>query len=140
MESIVTTQVVDQLSEFINLAKKDPKAEVECKLLSGKIQTKDVADRIMKEIMTLSIGVQTEEHRLSISYTDGNRVVIDGVRNIQKLCVTNAFKEIPLEVQKKIKYFDGQKDIIDVPEASARFTLRSEQLVRKDWEGNPSDQ
>ena len=139
MESIVTTQVADQLSEFINLAKKDPKAEVECKLLSGKIQTKDVADRIMKEIMTLSIGVQTEEHRLSISYTDGNRVVIDGVRNIQKLCVTNAFKEIPLEVQKKIKYFDGQKDIIDVPEASARFTLRSEQLVRKDWEGNPSD-
>ena len=139
MESIITTQVVDQLSEFINLAKKDPKAEVECKLLSGKIQTKDVADRIMKEIMTLSIGVHTEEHRLSISYADGNRVVIDGVRNIQKLCVNNAFKEIPLEVQKKIKYFDGQKDIIDAPEASAKFTLRSEQLVRKDWEGNPSD-
>jgi hypothetical protein len=29
--------------------------------------------------------------------------------------------------------------VVDVPEASARFTLRSEQLLRKDWEGNPSD-
>jgi ribA/ribD-fused uncharacterized protein len=139
MESIVTTQVVDQLSEFINISKKDPKAEVECKLLSGKIQTKDVADRILKEIMTLAIGVQSEEHRLTIAYPDGNRVVINDVRNIQKLCLTNSFKEVPLEVQKKIKYFDGSKDVIDSPEASARFTLRSEQIVRKDWEGNPSD-
>jgi hypothetical protein len=29
--------------------------------------------------------------------------------------------------------------MIDVPEASARFTLRSEQKIRNDWEGNPSD-
>jgi hypothetical protein len=139
MESIVTTQVVDRLSEFIDISKKDPKAEVECKLLSGKIQTKDVADRILKEISTMSIGLQTEEHRLTIIYPEGNRVVIDGPRNIQKLCLTNSFKEVPLEVQKKIKYFDGQKDIIDAPEASARFTICSEQTIRKDWEGNPSD-
>jgi len=139
MESIVTTQVVGQLSEFINISKKDPKAEVECKLLSGKIQTKDVADRILKEILTMSIGVQSEEHRLTIAYADGNRVIVENVRNIQKLCVTNSFKEIPLEVQKKVKYFDGQKDVIDASEASAKFTLRSEQTVRKDWEGNPSD-
>ena len=139
MEAIITTQVVNELSSFIDISKKDPKAEVECKLLSGKIQTKDTADRILKEIESLSIGSQTEEHRITICYPDGNRVVIDGSQNIHTLCVSNSFKGIPLKVEKKVKYFDGKKDIIDVPEASARFTLRSEELVRKDWEGNPSD-
>jgi ribA/ribD-fused uncharacterized protein len=139
MEAIITTQVVNELSSFIDISKKDPKAEVECKLLSGKIQTKDTADRILKEIESLSIGSQTEEHRITICYPDGNRVVITDSQNIHKLCVSNSFKGIPLKVEKKVKYFDGKKDIIDVPEASARFTLRSEELVRKDWEGNPSD-
>ena len=46
MDNIVTTQVLDDIKSFVDIAKKDPKAELECKLLSGKIQTKDVADRI----------------------------------------------------------------------------------------------
>jgi len=142
MDNIVTTQVGDEIISFLDIAKKDPKAEVECKLLSGKIQTKDVADRILASIQTLVIGAQTEEQRLSITYADGTRVNIVGPQNIQKLCIQNSFKEIPLEVEKKQKYFEsslGKKDVIEVPEASARFTLRSEQILRKDWEGNPSD-
>lgn len=139
MESIITSQDLVELSGFIQIAKKDPKAELECKLLSGKIQTKDVADRILKAVQSLSVGAEVEEQRLTIAYSDGNRVVVADSQNILKLCVSNSFKGIPLNVEKKTKYFDGKKDIIDVPEASARFTLCSEQHVRKDWEGNPSD-
>lgn len=142
MDNIITTQVVSELVSFVDITKRDSKAEFECKLLSGKIQTKDVADRILKSIQTISIGPQTEENRLSISYADGTRVIISGSQNIHKLCVNNSFKEIPLEVERKQKYFEGslgKKDVIDAPEASAKFTLKSEQPLRKDWEGNPSD-
>jgi ribA/ribD-fused uncharacterized protein len=142
MDSIVSKQIIDEVISFVDIAKKDPKAELECKLLSGKIQTKDVADRIIHAIQTLAVGVETEEHRLSIAYADGSRVIVKEIQNIHKLCVNNSFKEIPLEVEKKQKYFEGnlgKRDMIDAPEASARFTLRSEQIVRKDWEGNPSD-
>jgi hypothetical protein len=142
MDNIVTTQVLDELISFVDIAKKDHKVELECKLLSGKIQTKDVADRILKSIQTIAVGVQSEEHRLTIAYADGTRVIVNNSQNIHKLCVNNSFKEIPLLVERKQKYFDstiGKRDVIDVPEASARFTLRSEQPIRKDWEGNPSD-
>lgn len=142
MESIVTTQVLDELSTFIDIAKKDPKAEVECKLLAGKIQTKDVADRILKSIQEIAIGSTTDENRLSISYSDGTRVIVDGAQYIHKLVTANSFKEIPLTVERKQRYFEsnlGKRDILEAPEASARFTLRSEQQLRKDWEGNPSD-
>lgn len=142
METIVTTQVLDELSTFIDISKKDPKAEVECKLLAGKIQTKDIADRILKSIQSIAIGAVEEEHRLTIAYSDGTRVLVDGVQNIHKLVSTNSFKEIPLIVQRKNRYFEsnlGKRDVIDAQEASARFTLRSEQQLRKDWEGNPSD-
>jgi len=142
MDNIITTQVVSELVSFVDIAKRDSKAELECKLLSGKIQTKDTADRMLRAIQTLSIGPQLEEHRLSIAYADGIRVTISGSQNIHKLCLNNSFKEIPLEVERKQKYFEGslgKKDAIDVPEASAKFTLRSEQPLRKDWEGNPSD-
>jgi hypothetical protein len=91
MDKIVTTETVQNITEFIKIAKQDPKAEVECKLLSGKIQTKDTADRILKAIQTLSVGAQSEEHRLSIAYADNNRVVINGAQNIHKLCVQNSF-------------------------------------------------
>ena len=63
-------------------------------------------------------------------------------QNIHKLCLTNSFREVPLIVEKKVRYFDGslgKKDLIDVPEWNLRFTLRSESEIRKDFEGNPSD-
>ena len=58
MNNIVTTQVSDEIISFLDIAKKDPKAEVECKLLSGKIQTKDVADRILKAVQGIAVGAE----------------------------------------------------------------------------------
>lgn len=142
MESIVTTETIKDLTEFIQISKQDPKAEVECKLLSGKIQTKDVADRILESILTLSIGSTIEENRLTICYPDSTRVIINEAQNIHKICTKNSFREVPLVVEKKHRYYDGivgKKDMIDVPEGNLRFTLRSEEQIRKDWEGNPSD-
>lgn len=142
MENIITTSVIDEVSTFFDIAKKDPKAEVECKLLAGKIQTKDVADRILKAIQTIAVGAVTEEHRLSIAYADGTRVIVEDAPNIHKLASSNSFKGIPLHVERKQRYFEsnlGKRDIVELTEVSARFTLRSEQILRKDWEGNPSD-
>ena len=139
MESIISSQVIKDVSNFLNISKKDPKAEFECKVLSGKIQTKDIADRLLKTLKSLSVGIQSEDNYITISYSDGNRVIINEAQNIQKLCVSNSFKNIPLKVEKKVNYFNGKQDIIDVPDSSIRFTLKSEDLVRKDWEGNPSD-
>jgi len=142
MESLITPPVLESLSEFLDIAKRDPKAEVECKLLSGKIQLKDVSDRILKAIESVSAGLPVEESRMTLSYPDSSRVSIVGPQNIQKLCVTNSFKGVPLNVERKKRYFEGnvgKRDILDVPDANVRFTLRSETPVRKDWEGNPSD-
>ena len=142
MDAILSPDIVKDFQSFIKIAKHDSKAELECKLLSGKIQTKDVADRILQAIATLSIGIATEEHRLTIAYPDSTRVVVKDPLNIQKLCVTNSFREIPLLVEKKQRYYDSnssKKDVIDASEGNMRFTLRTEESVRKDWEGNPSD-
>lgn len=142
MESLITPPVLDSLIEFLDISKRDSKAEVECKLLSGKIQVKDVADRIMKAVESISIGQPVEENRVTLSYPDSNRVSIVGPQNIQKLCVSNSFRGIPLNVERKKRYFEGtigKRDVLDVPDANVRFTLRSETPVRKDWEGNPSD-
>ena len=60
MENIISTQVLDEVSTFVDISKRDPKAEVECKLLSGKISTKDVADRILKAVQTIAVGAVNE--------------------------------------------------------------------------------
>lgn len=139
MEDIVTTSVTDGISRFIDTAKKDPKVEVECKLLSGRIQTKDVADRIVEAIKTLSIGSVTEENRMTFSYPDSTRVTVLGVSNVQRLIVSNTFRGIELSVERKQRYLDGKGDVIDAPEANLRVTMSSETPIRKDWEGNPND-
>jgi ribA/ribD-fused uncharacterized protein len=139
MEGIVTMSVIENIAEFIKTAKKDPKAEFECKLLAGKIRLKNEADRIINAISTLSIGAVNEENRLTISYPDSTRVTVNGAQNIQKICVSNSFRGIELNVEKKDRYFAGKNDVLDIPEANLRFTLSSETPLRKDWEGNPSD-
>ena len=95
MEQIVTTKVVDEIVGFIDIAKKDLNAEVECKLLAGKIQIKDTADRILAAIQTLAVGAQIEEQRLSVTYQDGTRVNVVDSHNIQKQCINNSYKEQP---------------------------------------------
>ena len=142
METLVTPQVIENITDFIEVSKKDPKAEVECKLLSGKIQTKDVADRILKAVQTLSIGAATEEHRLSLSYPDNTRVNVLTPPLVHKVCVQGSFKDVPVLVEVKKPYYEkgaGKKDIIDVQDVNTRFSLRSEKEVRRDWEGSPND-
>jgi ribA/ribD-fused uncharacterized protein len=124
------------LQSFIDIAKKDPKAELECKLLSGQIQTKDVADRMMKAIQTLS-GQYVDTSLLRVSYDD-IRVEVEGAHNIQKVCATNAFRGVPLVVQKKT-YYDDSKNTLDVPDVYSRFTVRIEKTLRKDWDASPND-
>ena len=141
MEEIISPQVLEGLVSFIAISKQDPKAEVECKMLSDRIQTKDVADRILKAIDGLCSGQPTEENRLSLSYGE-TRVNVLTPQHIHKVCITNSFKEIPLTVEKKTRYYEsntGNKDTLDAPEANIRFTLRTEQPIRKDWDGSPSD-
>lgn len=143
MEALLTPQVIKQITEFISVAKNDPKAEVECKLLSGRIQTKNIADRILKSVQTLSVGKSDEEDRMTLSYrTDDIRVSVVTLPRIHKVCVQNSFKDIPLIVEQKKSYYDrgyGKSDVIDLPDVNAKFTLKSEKEIRRDWDGNPSD-
>lgn len=124
------------LEEFITIAKKETSVELECKLLANKIQIKDTANHILSAIKTITVS-ETSENRATFSYTDGTRVSIVGPENIHKLCLTNSFKDIPLDVEKKQIY--SEKSTIDVPDSDIRFTLRTEKHMRKDWEGSPSD-
>ena len=135
----LSPQNLSSLEGFLNIAKSDPKAEVECKILSGKIQTKDVVERIISAIQTLSIGPPKEEQYLTVSYPDNTRVVVHGVPLIHKVCSNNSFREISLEVERKERYYDGKRDVIDVPEINSKFTLRRETPIKKDYDGNPND-
>ena len=139
MESIVTTPVIENIAGFINTAKLDPKAELECKLLAGKIQTKDIADKILKAIESVTIGIKTEKNYMTFSYPDSTRVTVDGVQNIHSVCVSNSFKGVLVSVEKKNRYSDGRKDVIDIPDAYLKYTLNSETPLGKDWHGNASD-
>ena len=135
----ITPQHQKVLEEFLKIAKGDPKAEVECKLLSGKIQTKDVLDRILKTVHTLSIGPPKESQYLTVSYPDNTRVIVDGIHPIHKVCTNNSFREIPLNVERKERYWDGKRDILDISEILSKFTLRRETQIKKDHDGNPND-
>jgi ribA/ribD-fused uncharacterized protein len=133
------TDVIQQL----DLARRDPKAEFECKVLAGSIQTKDVADRLLQAIRTITVGPPKETHLLRVLYQDDIRVEIEGLANIQRVCATNSFQGIPLDVQRKTGYHarmqSSGKDTIDVPDYRTRCTLRFEESIRKDWDLSPSD-
>ena len=135
----LSPQNLSTLEGFLNIAKSDPKAELECKLLSGKIQTKDVVDRILSAIQKLSIGPPKEEQYLTVSYPDNTRVVVHGVHHIHKVCSNNSFREISLEVERKERYYDGKRDVVEVSDINSKFTLRRETPIKKDYDGNPND-
>ena len=145
MESLLPSTARNNLKEFASLVKKDTHAELECKILPNQIHTKDVADRIVSTIQLYSRGAPVEEHRATFSYSDGLRVVVVGAENIHKVCTTGSFRGVPLEVERKRRYFEvvtaisGKSDMIDVPDASVRFTLRHEEHLRKDFSGAPMD-
>ena len=145
MESLLPSTVRNSLKEFASLVKKDTHAELECKILPNQIHTKDVADRIVASLQLYSRGAPTEEHRATFSYSDGLRVIVVGAENIHKVCTTGSFRGVQLEVERKRRYFEvvtaitGKSDMIDVPDASVRFTLRHEEHLRKDFSGAPMD-
>jgi ribA/ribD-fused uncharacterized protein len=136
MESFVTPVALSTLTEYIRLAKTNPKVEVECKLLSGLVQTKDVADRIIRSAEALSIETKEQEPYLTLSYPDDVRIVVNGVQSVHKVCTTNSLRGIAVDVEKKQRY--GGKDVLDAPELNARFTLRTETKLKKDSDENPN--
>lgn len=139
MESLLSTVArkdLDHLASFV----KHSNAELECKVLSNQIQTKDIADRILKKIESFSAGPVVETVRATFSYPDNIRVIVAGAENIHKVCTTNGFKGTPLKVERKSNYFGGsQPDRVDVPEAGVSFTLRKEEEVRRDFSGAAMD-
>jgi len=126
------------ITGFIDIAKKDDKAELECSVLSNRIQTKDIADRIVGSILTLSCGPPTETSILRVMYPDDIRVEVETPQNIQRVCATSSFKAIPLTVQRK-SYYGTDKDNVDSPDIYSRFRLRKEETVRRDWDASPND-
>ena len=135
METLIPSSIQNEIEEFVSIAAKDKKAELEIKVLAGQIQTKDTADRIVKAIERVAVGELVDEHHATFSYSDGLRVTVNGPENILKVCSTNAFRGVPLTVERKRRYFDvagNGKDIIDIPDLRLRFTLRHEDPLRKD--------
>lgn len=128
------------MEALFDVAKSDKKAELECTLLPGQILTKNVADRILEAVRSLSTGSFTETSLLRVFYPDDIRVEVLSPHLIQKVCSQNSFKGVPLEVQKKSFYHREQaKDNLELPDLYARLKLRSEVVVRKDWDASPSD-
>ena len=143
MESLISTATRQQIEQLVDLANSDKKAEMEMKVLAGQIQIKDVADRIVKAIESVTTGGFTDEHRATFTYSDGLRVNVVGPENILKVCTTNSFRGIPLNVERKRRYFEvaegSGNDVLDVPDLKLRFTLRHEEPLRKDFSGAPMD-
>ena len=138
MESLLSSTGradLENLASFV----KHPNTELECKVLSGQIQTKDIADRIIKSIEEFSAGPPSETIRATFCYPDGLRVIANGAENIHKICSTNSFKGTQVKVERKTRYFGDKTDMVEVPEAGIRFTLRKEEDVRRDFSGSPSD-
>jgi ribA/ribD-fused uncharacterized protein len=147
MESLIPSTVRSDIEELVAIAAKDKKAELEVKVLAGQIQTKDVADRIVKAIELMSANSQVDEHHVTFSYSDGLRVTVQGAPNILTVCSSNSFRGVPLSVERKRRYFDvpGSRadskvsDTVDVADLRLRFTLRHEEPLRKDFSGTPMD-
>lgn len=142
MEALIPSSVQNDIRELVSVYSKEKNTELEIKVLAGQIHTRDVADRIVRAIEEITSGGVLEEHRASFSYSDGMRVVVTGPENIHKVCMNNSFRGVPLHVERKQRYSDrvpGKKDSVDVPELKLRFTLRTEEPLRKDFSGTPMD-
>ena len=146
MERALTgNRVLGDLREFVSIRNRDDHAEFEARILAGRIQTKDVAERLKKEIEELSGTPPTEEHRLTYAYEDGLRVSVVGATQIHKVCTTKSFNKIPALVERKTGFFAAAeanltgKDTLDVPDWYTRFSLKSEREIRRDHNGPVDD-
>jgi len=134
-------QEPEAVESLIEIANRDASAEFEVKLLAGRLVTRDISDRILSVIESLSEGEHKEEHRLTYTFTDGRRVHILEPANIHKVCVNQAFTGLPVTVERKTRYFDSAtgRDMVDCPDILTRFTLRSEKPIKSDYSGDPND-
>jgi ribA/ribD-fused uncharacterized protein len=146
------TRQGSDILELISIRNQQRYTEFEVKLLTGRIQTRDVAERILKVVKDLAIRT-SEEHRAVYVFPDNLRVNIVGISNIHKLCQTKSFKGIPVVVERKTRYFDSidrsegeietkldvGKDTLDVPDFFSRFTLRTEKPLKTDYAGDVDD-
>jgi hypothetical protein len=141
MESLLSSPAKADILEMIKVASQDKHAELELKVLSGQIQTKDVADRIVQAIESITTGGAKDSHLARFSYPDGLRVTVSGADNVFKLATSGSFRGLPLEVERKRRYFEtgAGKDVLDVPDLKLRATLRHEEPLRKDFSGAPMD-
>ena len=146
MEALIPPTTLTKLVGLAAVVSEDPKAELEVKVLTGQIRTKDAADRIVRTIEEIAVGDPVDEHRATFSYPDGLRVTVLGPENIHKVCTTGSFQGVPLTVERKRKYFDVPKsggkiqdDVIDIADLKIRFTLRHEEELRKDFSGAAMD-
>lgn len=148
METLISASVRADVTKMVSIAAKDPKAELEVKVLTGQLRTKDEVDRLTKTIEDLTTGGFTEEHRATFTYYgDGLRVAVTSPETIYKLCTSGSFRGLPLTVERKRKYFDvpesGDKtiptDTLDIPDLKLRVSLRHEEPLRRDFSGSPMD-
>ena len=141
MESLLPAPTREAITKLVTTASKDAKAELEVKVLTGQLQTKDEADRVIAALSDLTTGGPTESHRATFSYSDGLRVTVTTPEHILKVCSTGSFRGVPLEVERKKQYSDisGERDTLDVPDLKLRVKLRREEPLRKDFSGSPTD-
>ena len=136
------------IAEFIKISNTDARAEFEARVLAARIQTRDIAERILTAIKTITQDT-SEEHRLTCLYPQDIRVHVLGAANIHKVCTTKSFKGVPVDVERKTRYFDSvdrgetksdtTRDTIDIPDFFCRFSLKTEKHLKKDYAGGPDE-
>ena len=143
------TRQLSDVGEFITYANSDKNAEFEAKILAGRIQTRDVADRVLKAVRSLSNDEPVRECRLTYTFEDNTRVHVIGATNVHRVCATESFSGVPVDVERKLRYFDSidrstetktsGRDTIDISDFFCRFTLKTEKHLRKDYSGPVND-
>jgi hypothetical protein len=143
------TRQLSDVGEFITYANSDKNAEFEAKILAGRIQTRDVADRVLKAVRSLSNDEPVRESRLTYTFEDNTRVHVIGATNVHRVCATESFSGVPVDVERKLRYFDSidrstetktaGRDTIDISDFFCRFTLKTEKHLRKDYSGPVND-
>ena len=143
------SRLLGDISEFITYANADKQAEFEAKVLAGRIQTRDVAERVLKAIRGIASDEPIRETRLTYTFDDSTRVHVIGAPNVHRVCSTESFAGIPVDVERKLRYFDSidrttetktaGRDTIDVSDFFCRFTLKTEKHLRKDYSGPVND-
>ena len=148
-KALEKSRLLTDISEFITYANTDKQAEFEAKVLAGRIQTRDVAERMLKAIRGISSDEPVRETRLTYTFDDNTRVHVVGATNVHRVCTSESFAGITVDVERKLRYFDSidrttetktaGRDTIDVSDFFCRFTLKTEKHLRKDYSGPVND-